>query len=90
MSQVHLDRFTFDLNVGESHLDTTPEQWGVTTQALLAIPDEYTFVDDDTYCPQSDVPDVVCNPGVHYYEPGKCCIAIDNGEHLSVWLLVKE
>ena len=90
MAQSHIDQVLADLSVGAT-APVTLAHYGLDVHLaqLLAIPPRYKFLPAGSYCPQSDVPAHVRNVGVSYSpgQPGGCCIAIDNGMCLAVWLL---
>jgi len=92
MSTSHKQYVLSQLEIGvpSEDLPTTLGDWGLDEAAVLAVPDNFTFDAETSYCPLSDIPDFVPGPGVHFdVEPERCYIVIDNGMSLAMFRLTR-
>ena len=90
MSLAHKTYVLQNLDMGSGETSTLAA-WGLDEAAVLAIPDNFTFDAEGSYCPMVDIPEFVRNAGVHYdVEPERAYIVINNRIYLAMFRLTRK
>jgi hypothetical protein len=80
MSQAHLDFVNAQLSIGLPEGATArAADLGFDEAAIIAAPEGYEFDADDSYCPQTDVPDSASVGDVKLFSDGRLYFIGDSG-----------
>ena len=90
MSQTHIDHCVAALHVGAPEgFVTSLADYRIPEADVLALDETFTFDDDESYCPLSDIPRDISTVGVHV-RGERAYVCGDNGDCLFMFRLSKQ